>query len=251
MIDCKLKQIHRVKHSIPIKINTQTHKFDELVYFVSGSGTTQINGKTFSYKAGDFAFYKMGTPHDEYDPNPCEIIWMHFSFDIKPIDLKEGLYSDKNGKLLSVLQKLRNMYLENGKQNENLIEVYLAEAIITAFDCQDKQDDFSPRTEWNEILSFIDSNINSNIDFKALAVNNHYSYDRFRHLFAEHFGKSPYAYLTEQRITHAKRLLKNSNSSITDIAFDCGFNSSSQFTNIFKKYMGVTPKEYKKRVASK
>ena len=54
MINCKLKQIHRVKHSIPIKINTQTHKYDELVYFISGHGTTEINGKKHSYKAGGF-----------------------------------------------------------------------------------------------------------------------------------------------------------------------------------------------------
>ncbi|MBE6727660.1 MAG: helix-turn-helix transcriptional regulator [Ruminococcaceae bacterium] len=32
---------------------------------------------------------------------------------------------------------------------------------------------------------------------------------------------------------------------ITIIAFDCGFNSSSQFTNIFKKYTGFTPKDYR------
>ena len=46
---------------------------------------------------------------------------------------------------------------------------------------------------------------------------------------------------------HAKRLLKNSNLNITDIAFDCGFNSSSQFTNIFKKYVSLTPKEYRNK----
>ena len=251
MIDCRLKQIHREKHSIPIKINTQTHKSDELVYFISGRGTTQINDRTFTYKSGDFAFYKMGTPHNEYDPNPCDIIWLHFSFDINGIDLKEGLFCDNGGKLLSVLQKLRRLSLEQNQNNDKLIEVYLAEAIITAFECQNKPADFSGRTNWEQILNYIDSNINKPIDFVALSKSNHYSYDRFRHLFAKRFGKSPYAYLTEQRIEHAKRLLKNSNLNITDIAFDCGFNSSSQFTNIFKKYIGATPKEYKKRVSSK
>ena len=251
MIDCKLKQIHRVKHSIPIKINTQTHKYDELVYFISGNGTTQINDKTFSYQGGNFAFYKMGTPHNEYDPLPCDIIWLHFSFCIDGIDLKEGLFFDGNGKLLSVLQKLRNLSLEQKTLNSKLVEVYLAEAILTAYDCQNKTEDLGGRTNWEQILNYIDSNINKQINFCSLAQSNHYSYDRFRHLFAEKFGKSPYAYLTEQRINLAKRLLKNSDLNITDIAFDCGFNSSSQFTNIFKKYMGVTPKEYKKRVSSK
>ena len=91
MIDCRLKQIHRVKHSVPIRINTQTHRCDELVYFISGNGTTMINEKVHTYSAGSFAFYKMGTPHDEYDPEPCDIIWLHFSFCIDDVELKEGV----------------------------------------------------------------------------------------------------------------------------------------------------------------
>ncbi len=251
MIDCKLKQIHRVRHSIPVKINTQTHKYDELVYFVSGCGTTEINGKTYSYKAGNFAFYKMGTPHNEYDPEPCDIIWLHFMFDIDGIRLNEGLFFDNDGKLLSNLQKLRKLSLEQDEHKKQLIELCLADIIIVAAKMQNTTDDLPSRTNWEKILNYIDTNINEPIDFSLLAKDNNYSYDRFRHLFAERFGLSPHAYLTSQRIEHAKRLLRNSNLSITDIAFDSGFNSSSQFTNIFKKYVKVTPKEYKKRVSSK
>jgi len=104
VINCEVRQIYRVKHSISIEIKTQKHKYDELVYFISGCGTTNINGKTFNYKAGDFAFYKAGTPHNEYDPVPCDIIWLHFSFLIDGIALIEGLFSDSDGKLLSNLQ---------------------------------------------------------------------------------------------------------------------------------------------------
>lgn len=246
MIDCKLKQIHRVKHNIPIKINTQTHKSNELVYFISGGGTTQIKEELFTYKAGDFAFYKMGTPHDECDPAPCDIIWLHFDFIIDGIDLKEGVFSDVDGRLLTILEKLRSISLEQKTYRNRFSEVYLAEAIITAAEKQNEISDVSNRVNWKKVLNYIDTNINEQINFVLLAKSNNYSYDRFRHLFTQHFGLSPYAYLTEQRIERAKRLLKNSNSNITDIAFDSGFNSSSQFTNIFKKYVGVTPKEYKK-----
>ena len=251
MLDCKLKQIHRVKHSIPIKINTQTHKYDELVYFISGYGSTEINKNRLLYKPGEFAFYKKGTPHNEYDPEPCEIIWLHFLFDIDGIELKEGVYYDTDGRLLSSLQKLKKLSLEQNAYKNQLVETCLAETVIIAAQAQNVFEELPNRTNWEKILNYIDANINEQIDFGALAKDNHYSYDRFRHLFAEHFGQSPYAYLISQRIGHAKRLLKNSNSSITDIAFDCGFNSSSQFTNIFKKHVGVTPKEYKKRVSSK
>ena len=221
-----------------------------VLIFIGIACLTTINGKTFGYKAGDFAFYKAGTPHDEYDPVPCDIIWLHFSFEIENICLKEGVFCDGDGKLLANLQKLRKLSIEQNEYKNQLVEICLAETVLVAVQTQNSLTDIQGRTNWEKILNYIDTNINERIDFVALAKENHYSYDRFRHLFAERFGFSPHAYLTNQRIEHAKRLLKNSNSSITDIAFDSGFNSSSQFTNIFKKQVGVTPKEYKKSVTS-
>ena len=247
MINCILKQIHRVKHTIPISIKTQTHRCDELVYFISGNGTTEINGTVYEYGAGDFAFYKMGTPHNENDPNPCDIIWLHFSFDIENINLKEGVFHDRDGSLLSLLKRLRELSLKPKTKSEIFTEICLAEIVATAEQKQNATEPAGARLELEKIINYIDQNINEQIDFAALAKNNHYSYDRFRHVFTEQFGISPYAYLTNQRIGHAKRLLKNSNSSITDVGFDCGFNSSSQFTNIFKKHVGVTPKEYRNK----
>lgn len=247
MIDCKLRQIHRVKHTIPISIKTQTHRCDELVYFISGYGTTEINGAVYEYGAGDFAFYKMGTPHNENDPNPCDIIWLHFSFNMDGINLKEGVFHDRDGSLLALLKRLRELSLQPKNKSEVLTEICLAEIVATVEQKQNAVESANARLEFQKIINYIDQNINEPIDFAALARKNHYSYDRFRHVFAEQFGISPYAYLTNQRIEHAKRLLKNSDSSITDVGFDCGFNSSSQFTNIFKKHVGVTPKKYRNK----
>lgn len=249
MIKCDLKQIHRVKHSIPIRIERHTHTNNELTYFVSGNGTTQINNETYRYNSGKFAFYKMGTPHNEINPEPCDIIWMHFSFDVPEVKLKEGVFDDRDGKLLSLLLKLRNLSFEQKNHIDLLLKICLAEAIVTAAEKQQENAISSERLDWKDVLDFIDTNINESVDFADLARKNHYSYDRFRHIFTEHFGLSPYAYLTKQRIIHAKRLLKNSDLPITTIAFDCGFSSSSQFTNIFKKHVGATPKEYRKSKA--
>ena len=52
-------------------------------------------------------------------------------------------------------------------------------------------------------------------------------------------------YITDKRITQAKFLLKNSNATIVDIAGTLGFQSQSYFSNVFKKYTGMTPKQYR------
>ena len=57
-------------------------------------------------------------------------------------------------------------------------------------------------------------------------------------------GKSPNTLLLEYRLKHSLLLLQNQNRSISDVAFDSGFNSPSYFTKCFHKKYGALPKEY-------
>jgi AraC-like DNA-binding protein len=60
-------------------------------------------------------------------------------------------------------------------------------------------------------------------------------------------GHSIYEEICQQKIQRACVLLQRSNISITEIAFDSGFNSYQRFHSFFKKYMQTTPKEYRKK----
>lgn len=245
MLDCKLREITRVKHIVPWEMNMHTHKYDELTYYISGNGRTCIGDTEFNYKPHTFAINKAGTPHNEINLEVCEIIWLHFSCNIEGLSLNEGVYDDSNGKLFACLQKLRSAYFSQEKHREILIESNLAEALVIAAQASDSKS-LAASIDWQQILDYIDANIHNDIDFHSLSKKYHYSYDRFRHIFRNRFGISLHAYLTNQRIDHARYLLKGSTFSLTDIAYNCGFNSSSQFANIFKKHTGFTPKEYRK-----
>lgn len=59
-------------------------------------------------------------------------------------------------------------------------------------------------------------------------------------------GFSPGQYLNHLRISKAKKLLGNSDTSITEIALDCGFSSSQHFSTSFKRSTGYTPRDYRK-----
>lgn len=64
------------------------------------------------------------------------------------------------------------------------------------------------------------------------------------------FGTSFFDYLNRYRIEHARKLLENSdsqNGAILTIAFTVGFNSNSAFYSAFKKYVGMTPAQYRQR----
>lgn len=58
---------------------------------------------------------------------------------------------------------------------------------------------------------------------------------------------TPFEYLMEYRISKASEKLLKSKESISNIAFDVGFNGTSYFGKIFKKYMNCTPSEYRNK----
>jgi len=64
---------------------------------------------------------------------------------------------------------------------------------------------------------------------------------RFAHYCREMVNASPLEYLTLQRVARAKQLLQATDLRITDIAFQCGFQSSQYFATVFRRYVGVSP----------
>jgi AraC-like DNA-binding protein len=68
---------------------------------------------------------------------------------------------------------------------------------------------------------------------------------RFEALTKEITGDAPATLINRLRIRRAQRLLKESKLSITDIAFQVGFNSSQYFSRIFQMLTGVTPLHYR------
>ncbi|KAB8287532.1 AraC family transcriptional regulator [Bifidobacterium ramosum] len=66
-------------------------------------------------------------------------------------------------------------------------------------------------------------------------------------LFRKYVGRTPNEYLTERRVEEARRLLRETNGSITEIARACGFSTASYFVNVFRKRVGVTPGAFRSR----
>ena len=66
-------------------------------------------------------------------------------------------------------------------------------------------------------------------------------------LFKNHVGKSPLSYFREIRLKYAHWLLTNTNRSLTDISYECGFSDSSHFSRSFKKEFGESPNAIRKK----
>ena len=68
---------------------------------------------------------------------------------------------------------------------------------------------------------------------------------RMFELFKSVTGLTPNDYLLRYRIERARELLTSTQRNITDIAMATGFSSSQYFSNVFRKYTGLSPSEYR------
>ncbi len=96
-----------------------------------------------------------------------------------------------------------------------------------------------------QVLDYIDANLDNEIKLVDLAQLLGISQFHFGRLFKQSLGLSPYQYLLQQRVERAKKLLKQTDKPIVDIAFDCGFNSHSHLSSQFRQLTGMTPKAYR------
>lgn len=146
----------------------------------------------------------------------------------------------------------------------------------------DKIREFMKQTEYQEIIqlkimellmyiqkedktgqfkSFLHS-FSGNEDFKSSIYRNymkvqniseladamHMSISTLKRMFQREFGCSPHFWLNSQKLEKAMVLLDESDYSITDIGFICGFASLSTFMGQFKKKYGISPGAYRKGV---
>lgn len=91
------------------------------------------------------------------------------------------------------------------------------------------------------VCDYIEDNLAQNISLVKLANLANMSQYRFARAFKAKMGLSPYAYVLERRIAAARSLIKESELSLAEIAYDTGFSSQAHMTTTFKKRLGVTP----------
>lgn len=96
-----------------------------------------------------------------------------------------------------------------------------------------------------DAIAHIETHYTEKITLDQLAQKSHLSTRHFTRVFQECIGRSPIDHLMHVRCQKAAGLLRGSNRTITDIAFDCGFSDSNYFSRCFRKTMNQTPRQFR------
>lgn len=103
----------------------------------------------------------------------------------------------------------------------------------------------------NKVIDYIEINIKYKINLEELAQLACLSKYHFHRIFYSFTEEPLYEFINRLRLERAAALLVTGKMSITDIAFNCGFNDSSTFSRAFKKNFNVSAREWKKNKNSK
>lgn len=241
---------------------THYHEEYELYYMLDGGTTYFIDGEIFSINKGDFVFIPRGLSHNTDNQNyrHNERILISFREEIFHEDQRFILEELAKTRVVyvpdtqlpvleSLLFKIEAEYVQSEKGKEVLLDLYIQEVLtlLYRYKCERKSVIQESDKIVYTISEYIGKNYGQDITLKSLSKDFAISEGYLSRKFKAVSGLGVNQYITYVRISHAEKLLRDSDLSVTEIAEKCGFCGSTYFSSVFRKLKGVPPLTYRKQ----
>jgi AraC-like DNA-binding protein/mannose-6-phosphate isomerase-like protein (cupin superfamily) len=242
-------------------ISKRSHLESYLFFIVlSGRGTVTIGNTCEELHAGDHVFLDCRNPyaHESSDEEPWELLWVHFNG-----NAMEGYYSyflrhqrpaifhppgpSPFPALIEQILTLEQLRSANRELLENELLHRLVTQLLTISLKNTGPSETSTLLKLQEIRHYLDEHYTEKISLDELANRFYISKYHMSREFKKAFGTTLVNYLTAQRITKAKEMLRFTDQQIESIAHSCGIEDNSYFNKVFQKAEGITPREYRRK----
>ena len=248
----------------------------EICFLVRGSVEWWARSQIFNVEPNDFFVTQPGEEHGGVDAfmHPCELFWIHVRPRNQLLRQLSGLRQRHFKGNASMSAHFERLISEHRQAENRVLEARRTEEESVA----SARSVFAARAALHllvvETLRFHDEAARGELAQGRLAapsppiaralewMNRHCAQPdclrdaarqaglrgtQFRKRFQAESGFSPQEYLIRARVQEAKRQLQTSVLPVTQIAFELGFSSSQYFATVFRKLVGLTPQEYRRR----
>ncbi|MEK4660720.1 AraC family transcriptional regulator [Priestia sp. FSL H7-0729] len=244
----------------------------EFIYILKGSMNFSVNGVITRLHQGDGLFVNSQRLHYGFavaDHNDCSflVVVIHPSILGEKTSYLQTYWEEKFSSNMAdfvvlteqitwqqnIVQSIQELYGEMHREHTPPNPLRLVSQALSL--CATIGDQLKPvsgqpgiLTHVQEMTQFIHHNYDQKITLEEIASAGAVCRSRCCKLFNKYVGQSPNNYVTQYRVQKSCEMLKETRRSISEIALACGFQSSSYFTSIFRKQMGVVPQHYRKQV---
>lgn len=238
----------------------------EIVYYREGGSITRIGTKEYVCSPGSFLVIEPYQLNSSINQMYQKYSYYYFHFEIEPLHLKNQFLSllTKHGHLIYSYEmkdftEMLNRLLLEAKEKEigysSIITSALMRVIVEIIRAQLKRnhdDDIkivhSPYIDLvNESIHYIQNHLYESIRLDTMVQNLGVSKGVLYKAFINVLSIPPAKYIHQEKIKYAQsRLLLGE--SVTRLAQELGYSSAYHLSKDFKKYVGMSPREYKKHV---
>lgn len=264
--DFKISKVKR--DSTYTKQSSHIHPYYEIFYLINGDCTFFIDHNIYKLNRGDLVIVPAGEIHKSTYPETGyserfvvsfrenNLGWINeiLGEEIVKQSLNMGVISIPDKRRDYVESLMHKMLFESEGQDilsPAFIKTGLIELLLFIIRCQRYEENVVKEIDvdnqlMQEIATYIYDNYDKKISLDDMSRKFHISRSYLSKKFKTITGFGFKEYLINVRIKNACTMLLETNKSITDIAFECGFNDSNYFGDAFRHVKGVSPNKYRK-----
>lgn len=248
------------------------HQPIEICGIKQGTGNLIINGKVYSFKAGDIFIIGSNEVHLAYNDRDViiqvilfkpSLLWngSGYTFEMESLQNFDEFTKKMQHKILPAdrsyaeLKGILNQIFEEYQRRKvdyklMLQSLFLQFSALLAryFDLREGLKNGSRLKKYDSLLpviEYIKINYGNKIKIVDLAAIVNMSVSNLNIVFKRDLGVTPIAYINKIRIIKATQFLLETDMKIIDVAANCGFFSLPHFIHSFKKYTGKLPKNFR------
>ncbi len=268
--------IRFIRRNPQIPYPLHTHDFSELVIIMGGRGTHITKYSRFELLAGDVFVINGETSHGYENPENLHLINIlyqpellsrnaadltalpgyHVLFNLEPKFREDHQFDSRLHLSLQQITEITPLIqeIEHELASDNPGRLFMASArfySLLGYLCRMYSDETinSGRQllRIGRALGVLENSLQRQVSLAELTELTSMSVSTLNRTFKEATGYSPIEYHLRIRIKKASEILCNSGLNITEIAYRTGFEDSNYFSRQFKKIMGVSPLEFRKK----
>ena len=222
--------------------------YNWLIYTRSGRGYVELKNRRLNLLPGSMVVVPLNHECHYYCSEPMEIGACAFTLQMAPgVDVFDLYRVPDNPVPVNDEQLFSDIIEASSLAGGTLLAMgamlkLLAPVIEASTTRRESEQD---EVRMQKVLGYIDQHL-SDLDMTDLSGQLGFSDGHFSRWFSAMMGVSPKRYVIQKRVEAATRLLLFGGQNIEAVARQCGYDDALYFSRIFKKYTGLSPRDYRK-----